>query len=608
MSIKPNWYTSCSPRSPEKILPEIKELAKYDNTLWVGNNSESQKNFATDLANLEDFKGETFDSEKSFSARDRVAPMKTYGFVYTGKDKNIHLTQAGKMLVDSIRPKEIFLKQLIKWQYPSFQHKGNQYPETNWHIRPFIFFLKVLNELEKIGSPGLSKIELAIFLLICTKESNLDYVITEIIEYRNNIKSCTNSLSREELTDKIFFERYKQAFGDINTVREGKSENNNYSAIRTKMRNARDVADSTFRYFSYTGLLSSQGNKLVLNPERLDEIIEIIELDYFNQNYNDVTLFHKEFGNPSFPYLSTDNITTLKDKINECHTSNLNIINLIEKDFPNIQNDINYLETLSLTMLTNDVEELKNILYKERELNLELKKKKLQIEFKNPKKVQELIDLLSLYYEKSSVLIEIMSSKFIANKNTVLEYLALNGFIALGSALIYKNNYTIDASLQPISHAAGNQSDIEIEFEDFIILGEVTTSKGKTQYSMEGEPVTRHFKNKLLELNATKELFCVFIAPSINSNTIDEFSMFNLNDGFHIAPITINQFIAILKTKKIMLEKNLTFSANHLKSLLNDIVAETLKFNPNISDINSASKIVLKNIDSVINNWCKNLL
>lgn len=607
MAIKPNWYVSCSPRSPEKIIPEISQLSKYDNTIWVGNNSDSQINFAKDLANMQSFKGKTFDSEISFSARDRVAPMKTYGFVYVGKDKKIHITPAGEMLIKNRRPKDVFLKQLTKWQYPSYQHKGSQYPETHWHIRPFIFFIKVLYKLQNLNEKGLTKLELAMFLLIETKEDNLDNVISNILNYRKSMLNLNFSNEREEFSDKLFFKLYSNAFGNINTVREGKSENSNESAIRTKMRNALDVADASFRYFSFTGLFSSQGNRLILNKSRIDEIIEIVNSDYFNYNYNNVEKFHEEFGNPSLPLLSSDNIDVLKNKILACNNNNLDIIQKISIDFPNVYSEKENLDMLMNLYNTDELEILKDILYSQRELNLELKKKLLQVEFKNPKKIQELIDLFNLYYAKAATLKKVISEKFIANKNTVLEYLALNGFIALGGALNYINNYTIDEGLQPISHAAGNQSDIEIEYDDFIILGEVTTSKGKTQYQMEGEPVTRHYLNKLpYATSNNKDLYCIFIAPTLNSNTIEEFAYYNTLRGCKIIPITIKQFITILNTKKECIENHYNFDIISFKKLLDILISITQ--NTEIIDIDNDTKTILSNLDKTINTWCNKVL
>lgn len=63
------------------------------------------------------------------------------------------------------------------------------------------------------------------------------------------------------------------------------------------MRNARDVADATTRYFRYTGLFVARGNQLVLNPEKSDLIDEIISSSKVVKNYTRVEEFHEYYGN-----------------------------------------------------------------------------------------------------------------------------------------------------------------------------------------------------------------------------------------------------------------------------------------------------------------------
>lgn len=597
MAIKPNWYVSCSPRSPEKIQPELAVLFKYQGQLWRGNNSGAQENFAKDLASLDTFKGETFEYEKSFSARDRVAPMKTYGFIFINKSGELQFTKAGLMLKENKRPKDIFLKQLIKWQYPSVQHKGSQYPASTWHLNPFIFILKLIKKIN-----GITKLELAIFGLTVTHNNEVDKISTEILQFRSDLSKIDGSNTREEFIDNYFFNKYKNKFGSITTVREGKSASNNKSAIKTKMRNARDVADATFRYFRYTGLFNSRGNRLTLNNDRIEEINEIISLNYFNPNYKNATLFHKEYGDPSFPQLSFETTNILCNKIQKYHHHNLDIIDSIISEFPNVYIEKNKLSKLISCLSTADLESLKDILYEEREIQIELKKKLLQIKFKDPEEIQKHIDLLNLYYKKNSDIMAIIGENFIANKNTVLEYLALNSFIILGQANNYINNYTIDEDLQPISHASGNKSDIEIEYNNFIILGEVTTSKGATQFKMEGEPVTRHYINKkryLSNNNSNKELYCVFIAPKLNNNTLDEFSIYNSNWDTKIIPFTLKQFTKIITTKRELIINSKPFNIKYFRDLLDTLCSLTLS---------SCSENLEKNLDNAINIWCKSII
>ena len=51
--------------------------------------------------------------------------MQTYGFAYIDSDRILMITDAGHRLIRGERIQELFLKQMLKWQYPSWQHGGN---------------------------------------------------------------------------------------------------------------------------------------------------------------------------------------------------------------------------------------------------------------------------------------------------------------------------------------------------------------------------------------------------------------------------------------------------------------------------------------------------
>ena len=124
---------------------------------------------------------------------------------------------------------------------------------------------------------------------------------------------------------------------------------------------------------------------------------------------------------------------------------------------------------------------------------------------------------------------------------------------------------------------------------------------------MEGEPVTRHFANKLPEINQQgKELYCIFIAPTLNSNTIEEFSYFNLKRNYNIVPITIKQFTDILSVKKRFIETNKQFNILEFKELLSHLVNITKEFK--VLDTDTDSKIIISKLDKYINDWCSSLL
>ena len=557
MSKKVNWYVSCSPRSPEKIQPELKVLTNFENSMWRGKaGHEAQELFARALAELPEFLGSTHEKEASFSARDRVAPMKTYGFVYTAKDGTIKVTEAGKMLAEERRPKDVFLKQLAKWQYPSFQHKGSGYPEPDWKLNPFIFVLRLLKKVE-----SLSKMDIAMFCLTVTNNNQLDEVASEIQNFRNQLKTISGENARLQFIDDYFYNKFSKVYSSATTIREGKSKDK----VRVKMQNAVDVADATTRYFRYTGLFVARGNKLVLNPEKMDLINELISLATINPNYKDVEVFHEYYGNPTLPKLSFETQEALYHKARKYFEQNNQIAQVISSVFPNVEAEImQQKELFSNITLNSTIEELKDVIYYLHELQIELRVKEKQIEYQNPENIDYITGLLNVYFEKNNVVTNHMKDKFLANKNTVFEWLVWNGFIILGNAIEYKNNFIIDEELSPVTHAAGNQSDMEIIYEDFIVLGEVTTSRGATQFNMEAEPITRHYRNKQSELKEkgiNKDLYCLFIAPTLNDNTFNHFADYNETLSTKILPLSLEQYLSLLN-----FQRNLKLTGVSLKS------------------------------------------
>lgn len=571
MPEKVNWYVSCSPRSPEKIQPELQVLIHFQNQIWRGKaGNASQEAFAKSLVKLPQFLGSTHEKEASFSTRDRVAPMKTYGFVYIGKDGTLKITNAGKMLAENRRPKDIFLKQLSKWQYPSSQHKNSQYPEENWALNPFIFVLRLLKEVEY-----LSKLDIAMFALTVTHNNQLDEVANEITTFRSQYTSIIGENNRLSFINNYFYRKFKKIYVSPEIIREGKSKDK----IQVKIQNAIDVADSTTRYFRYTGLFVARGNKLVLNSDKMDIIDELIMTAQIVNTYEDVELFHEYFGNPSVPQLSFENGKQLFLKASTLYSKNIKIAENITPHFPNVYPEIKIQSQMFKQLNENSpIEKLKDSIYFLQELQLELRVKYKQLEYQNVSNIQTVLDYLKIYFEKRTIINDFMKDRFLANKNTIFEWLVWNGFIILGNALEYKNNFIIDEELLPVTHAAGNQSDMEIIYKDFVILGEVTTSSGATQFKMESEPITRHYHTKQKELGSTKDLYCLFIAPSLNNNTISHFADYNDVFDSKIIPLSLEQYIELLQLQQNLIQRNLKLSTNDLKEFL-DLLLYTLQSN-----------------------------
>ncbi len=112
-------------------------------------------------------------------------------------------------------------------------------------------------------------------------------------------------------------------------------------------------------------------------------------------------------------------------------------------------------------------------------------------------------------------------------------------------------NFTMDLDGMPLNTAAGKQADVEVEYDKFGMIIEVTMSTGNTQYNMENESVPRHFGRTKQDLG--KDLYCIFIARIISEAAFAHY--FNLNrintklygGKTKIIPLSIDQFLEFLK-------------------------------------------------------------
>ncbi len=221
------WYVSCSPRSPEKIAPELVALSAFEGVRWRERDTDGvqihQVAFAEALARLESFEGRISATDPALSARDRLAPMQTYGFAFIDGSGKLRITPAGRRLAEGLRVHEVFLKQLLKWQYPSWQHGGNprtryKYPPlAEMDVFPFVETLRACRELE-----GLNKDEVAIFLLPVLNRRDIPTAIRAISNFRTEIRRH-RGLERTKLVQTFHRDSFAQFYaseirrGDITT-------------------------------------------------------------------------------------------------------------------------------------------------------------------------------------------------------------------------------------------------------------------------------------------------------------------------------------------------------------------------------------------------------
>ena len=301
-----------SPRSPEKMIPEIDLLAKnFSGKPW---NKENQEGFMEVLRDEDFFHGQGA-KDPAFSARDRInrAP-KALGFVTLSPV--IELTRAGEELVDARYTNEIFLRQLLKFQIPSPYHQPTDKAAEFW-VKPYLEIFRLIYTLGELKFD-----ELMIFGMQLTDYRDFDKIIQKILAFREAKKKHRGSY-------KIFRGDYlarelRSIYADEINAGDTKTREQKSKAVdvflKVKGSNMRDYADACFRYLRATGMInvSYVGKTLTIMKEKMEEVKFFLDNTdrepCFVDNERKYVFY---LTNPHQPELLTDNPTLLYEKIRD---------------------------------------------------------------------------------------------------------------------------------------------------------------------------------------------------------------------------------------------------------------------------------------------------
>jgi len=540
MTVARTWYVSCSPRSPEKIAPELALLARFDGVAWYEKDELGRKKhqlaFAELLKECETFEGSISARHPDFSVRDRIAPMKTYGFAYEDTQGRIRITPAGWQLIRGERVQELFLKQMFKWQYPSYQHGGhprtrhNYLPADQMNVFPFVVTLDLARRLE-----GLSKREIAAFVLPILHKDEVDEAEKAILQFREALAALPAGRPRKEHADRMHRERFRVLYADDIragriATREARRAATMESFIATKVRNSLDIADAAIRYFRATGLftLEARTDRLTISGFHCQEADQILDTMTFEPVpfYTDVERFYEYMGNPEIPLLPWEGRAQLVAKVMA------------------LQPDMDRPVLLKLS-----ISELKDLLLTLEEQHKQATLEEYIVSIQQPSAVPDIVEMF-----------ERICRKEVIDPPLFLEWNTWRALVALDDYHRVHPNFTMDHDLQPLNYAGGKQADIEIEYNGFVLLVEVTLTSGLRQYEAEGEPVTRHVgEYQLREQCSPKSrmIYGLFIAPTINPTTHNYFYVHlkhlaapHLGGHVAIIPLTLAQFVDIFQFAK----------------------------------------------------------
>lgn len=472
-------FLTTSPRTPEKMIPEIGLLAEhFTGNHWEG---ETQRAFMDVLREEQFFNGKG-ENDPAFSARDRInrAP-KSLGFVVLSP--RISITSAGQALLTSKRKEEVFLRQMLKFQVPSPYHRPTAKAASFW-VKPYLEILRLVHTMGTLKFD-----ELQIFGMQLTDWRNFENIVKKIeafriakVGHKGSYKAFKAEYLRNELTH-VFEDRIIN--GETQT-RESKDASLD-KFLRTQSNNMRDYADACFRYLRVTGLVnvSHIGKSLSIVPERIEDVDYILRTIDRNPCFIDnEKCYIKYLGNAEVPLLLTDDRHRLIAKL--------------RTEFPQI--DFNQEAEVSvLKDLLADLTEKRKADTLGRQV-LEIKDYKLYDDIQNTFKQ---IENRELY-----------------DAPLMLEWNTWRAMTMLDGGDI-KANLNFDDFGKPLATAQGNMADIVCDYGDYILTVEVTMASGQKQYDMEGEPVSRHLGK--MKKTSGKPCYCLFIAPTINEACIAHF-------------------------------------------------------------------------------------
>ena len=442
-----------------------------------------------------------------------ITPDRDFG---TSKPAYI-ITTNGKRLIESeiiTAQQECFLRSLVAYQLPNcLENKTYKFTVFS----PLRFVLQVLFGLNKAGhEPRISFTEFAAFVQTKTSILGTDEIVNKIIEYRQNRDLNKGNLRRfkKDLVNHIVAEIYPDA---------GNKD--------TKSQTLRDYADLTLRYLKATGLFKAKGRGIVISPVR-QKLCEFLSNESW-EPLEDESYFPLIWEGAKLP---TDNknealrvIEDLANRINmmggnvSATTANLSDAD-IEVERHRLEHDLIQREELEYARYqAGQTEEISTWLRALCNNKREAKSASGEL-FKVPK----------------------------GEAPAYLEWAVWRAFLAINSLSNQpweSRRFQVDQDFLPTGTAPGGGADMIFEFDDIVVVTEVTLTSSSRQEAAEGEPVRRHVAKYMDEYQKTgKNVYGLFLAVSIDSNTAHTFKHgdWYLKDdtkvNLDIVPIALEDF------------------------------------------------------------------
>lgn len=426
---------------------------------------------------------------------------------------NYELTPAGRKLISASsipEIEEIYTRQFVCYELPNALEGG--FPDGS--MKPFILLLQVLLLLQQGENDGLNKFETGLFVQKFRNHTPdlPQLIVDEVLEYRTQLAACSNARETRDLK-----QRYK------NELRNEIGINPN-SVVS-------DYSDTTFRYFSLSGLFSRIGQTIVIRANKLEFVQALLQTEPTFLFSTNPTQYLECLYKNNF-YLPTDDKTfalqelgILKDGIRD-RTNPL----LAEAN------------RLSITSNTGDIHRVRLKLI---EYNNWEREEDFANEQQTPEAIADILNYLKVLNGES-----VPDGPEIDDRPAYFEWAVWRCFLAIDeivSPVHSTRRFPVDQDFHPRNTAPGGGSDLLFEFDTYVLVVEVTLTTSHRQMAVESEPVRRHTV-QYKELYPHKEVYCLFIAPAVDNNVAETFRIgvwykHDEEEFVNIVPMNLSDFI-----------------------------------------------------------------
>lgn len=425
------------------------------------------------------------------------------------------ITPNGQRLIDSETVpgmQECFLRSLAAYYIPSALERRYHFAVFS----PLRHTLAIMLEIERrTGESRLNFLEMGLFVQLTSSDTPLAEIVDRILAWRaERVASPTKR-------------RFDQASLDAAAREHG------YVANTFK-----DYADTNLRYLKATGLVQSKGRGIAIVPAKHLFVTQLVA-DIGIPDTDRTSLITLCNG----AVLPTDNrdtaIIVLEDLVAQVNRRGIRY-NIAGRHITT---------AADIAIIRHEAEDILSRLNEDEYAERQAEEWGEIIEY---------MDLLITPRRRRAGEDDELISIPQAEAPAYFEWVLWRAFLAIDSLVNrpYEcRRFKIDQDFLPVGTAPGGGPDLIFEFEEFVVVVEVTLTESSRQEAAEGEPVRRHVADLALHHaeNTGKPVYGLFIAKRIDSNTAETFRIgvwYAIDDNrmrLDIVPLTLTQFKAVFE-------------------------------------------------------------